>query len=238
MILSIIKRDLTTIWVGSSSFCCLILISGYIIISCNLNKDKWRLPNDLVLIDEVIDSIVYSQQEKKPNLIRDGDFLIKISENYTLKGNLINGQKIGWWTFNGLNDSLKIEFIEIDSKPFKNQVIYYSGKNINRELSKFYKIQKHSYTGDTLLYKIYFYVPELSNEVKDYKINYGIVKNNKVLLRKESFGEVKDSAILYKILLPTHNDSIILKAMLSQEVYSKHLGGFILNQSFLSQTLN
>src|SRR5690606_34422705 len=174
-------------------------------------------------------------------------YVFKLSEkwgslpkNYTLKGTIINDLKIGWWVFNGMNDSLKIEYINIKDKPFKNQLILYNKESIDRNFSKYYKVEKSIYDKDFLRYKIYYFIPLLSKSNQDYKIFYGLLDGENLLLKNESFGKIKDDFIQFDIIIPSYKvcNDCILKMMLTQTVYDKSEERIIINQSFISDTIN
>src|SRR5690606_2783591 len=127
LILSIIKKDLMIIWVGK--FICFLIINTTLL-SCKADN-HWTLPSDISSIDRIIDSILIKQKNETSKDLLDKNFMINVSKNYTLKGTIINDLKIGWWVFNGMNDSLKIEYINIKDKPFKNQLILYNKESID-----------------------------------------------------------------------------------------------------------
>lgn len=224
------------IWVGKFIYV-LIIIST--LLSCKAD-DHWTLPTDLSSVDQIIDSILIKQKKETAKELLNKNFKINVSKNYTLKGTIINDLKIGWWVFNGINDSLKIDYINLEDKPFKNQLIFYNKKSIDRNISKFYKVEKSIYDKNSLRYKIYYFVPLLSKSNQDYKIFYGLLNGEDVLLKNESFGEIKDDFIQFDIIIPFYKvcDDCIFKMMLTQTVYVKSEERIIINQSFISDTIN
>lgn len=224
------------IWVGNFIYV-LIIIST--LLSCKVDN-HWTLPADPSSVDQIIDSILIKQKKETSKDLLNKNFKIDISKKYTLRGTIKNDLKVGWWIFNGIHDSLKIDYLNLDNKPFKNQIIFYNKKSIDRNISKFYKIEKSIYGKDSLKYKIYYFVPLLSKSNQDYKIFYGLLKENNTLLKNESFGEIKDDFIQFDIIIPSYKtcNDCILKMMLAQTVYVESEEGIIINQSFISDTIN
>lgn len=224
------------IWVGK--FICFLIINTTLL-SCKADN-HWTLPSDISSIDRIIDSILIKQKNETSKDLLDKNFMINVSKNYTLKGTIINDLKIGWWVFNGMNDSLKIEYINIKDKSFKNQLILYNKESIDRNFSKYYKVEKSIYDKDFLRYKIYYFIPLLSKSNQDYKIFYGLLDGENLLLKNESFGKIKDDFIQFDIIIPSYKvcNDCILKMMLTQTVYDKSEERIIINQSFISDTIN
>src|SRR5690625_588217 len=122
----IIKKGLMIIWTGNSIYVLMI----FALMSCK-SDNHWELPSDSSSIDQVIDSILIKhEKEISKDLL---NFKIDVSKNYTLRGNIKNDLKIGWWVFNGINDSIKIDYLNLDNESFKNQIIFYDKGTIDRD---------------------------------------------------------------------------------------------------------
>lgn len=228
----IIKKGLMIIWTGNSIYVLMI----FALMSCK-SDNHWELPSDSSSIDQVIDSILIKhEKEISKDLL---NFKIDVSKNYTLRGNIKNDLKIGWWVFNGINDSIKIDYLNLDNESFKNQIIFYDKGTIDRNRSKFYKVRRNTYNKDSLNYRIYYFVPMLSKNNQDYKIFYGLTKGKNILLKNESFGKVKDEFIQFDIIIPSYKmcDDCIFKMMLTQTVYVESEERIIINHSFISDTI-
>lgn len=228
----IIKKGLMIIWTGNSIYVLMI----FALMSCK-SDNHWELPSDSSSIDQVIDSILIKhEKEISKDLL---NFKIDVSKNYTLRGDIKNDLKIGWWVFNGINDSIKIDYLNLDNESFKNQIIFYDKGTIDRNRSKFYKVRRNTYNKDSLNYRIYYFVPMLSKNNQDYKIFYGLTKGKNILLKNESFGKVKDEFIQFDIIIPSYKmcDDCIFKMMLTQTVYVESEERIIINHSFISDTI-